>query len=280
MKEGTVCHGEVTEKEIAHAELMWLRSVKENLKAQASYHHLEHKFGLYEDENKIVRYQGRIPSADLPYETRFPALLPRDHYISTLLVRQAHERVHPSKLAASLAQLRMRFWIVRERQLVKKITSRCTVCRRYEERGFKVPPQSDLPEFRLSQKPAFTYVGVDYAGPLYIKEPNCSTTNKVYILLFSCCSTRAIHQELNTDLSADVVIRCLRRFTARRGLPEIIVSDNAKTFKSPAKILKKVFSYQSVKRSLANRRISWMFNMDRAHWWGGLFERMIQNAKQ
>ena len=101
-------------------------------------------------------------------------------------------------------------------------------------------------------------------GSLYIKEPNCSTTKKVYILLFTCCSTRAVHLELATDLSADVFIRCLRRFTARRGLPEIIVSDNAKTFKSAAKVLTKVFSYPSVKRFLANRRISWKFHMDRA----------------
>ena len=163
---------------------------------------------------------------------------------------------------------------------MKKITSRCTVCRRYEGRGFKVPPQPDLPKFRLSQKPAFTYVGVDCVSSLYIKEPNCSTTKKVYILLFTCCSTRAVHLELATDLSADVFIRCLRRFTARRGLPEIIVSDNAKTFKSAAKVLTKVFSYPSVKRFLANRRISWKFNMDRAPWWGGFFKRMIQNAKR
>ena len=61
---------------------------------------------------------------------------------------------------------------------------------------------------------------------------------------------------------------------------EIIVSDNAKTFKSAAKVLKKVFSYPSVKRFLANRRISWMLNMDIAPWWSGLFERLIHNAKQ
>ena len=162
---------------------------------------------------------------------------------------------------------------------MKKITSRCTVCRRYEGRGFKVPPQPDLPEFRI-QNSAFTYVGVDYAGPLYIKELSCSTTKKVYILLFTCCSTRAVDLELATDLSADMFIRCLWRFTARRGLPEIIVSDNAKTFKSAAKVLQKVFSYPSVKRFLANRRIMWKFNMDRAPWWGGFFKRMIQNAKQ
>lgn len=143
-----------------------------------------------------------------------------------------------------------------------------------------MPPQADLPEFRFSSKPAFTYVGVDYAGPLYIKELNCSTTKKVYVLLLTCCSTRAVHLELSTDLSADVFIRCLKRFTARRGLPEIIVSDNAKTFKATAKVLQKVFPYPSVKRFLANRRITWRFNIDRAPRWGGFFERMIQNAKQ
>ena len=114
---------------------------------------------------------------------------------------------------------------------------------------------------------------MDYAGPLYIKEPDCSTTKKVYIRLFTCCWTRAIHLELGTDLSADEFIRCLRRFTARRGLPEIIVSDNAKTFKSAAKILRKGVFIPKCQEIPLNRRISWMFNMDRAHWWGGFFSK-------
>ena len=135
---------------------------------------------------------------------------------------------------------------------------------------------SDLDRLRIR----LISVGVDYAGPLYIREPNYSTTKKVCILLFTCCSTRAVHLELATDLPPDEFIRCLRRFTARRGLPEIIVSDNAKTFKSAAKALQKVFSYPSVKRFLANRRISWKFNMDRAPWCGGFFKRMILNAKR
>ena len=112
-----------------------------------------------------MRCKGGIANDNLPHETRFPALLPRNHQISTLLVRQAHEKVHHSKVVATLSQLRSRFWIVRGRQFVK-IISRYTVCRSYEGRGYKVPPQNDLPGFRLSPKPAVTYVGVDYAGPI------------------------------------------------------------------------------------------------------------------
>ena len=144
---------------------------------------------------------------------------------------------------------------------MKKILASCTVRCRYEGHDYTVPPQGDLLEFRLSQKPAFTYFGVDYAGPLYIKESNHSELQKVYVLLFTCCSTRAVHLEPAT---ADVFIRCLRRLTARRGVPETIVSDNAKTFKSAAEVLSKVFSYPSVKRFLAGRRIACRFNVDRA----------------
>ena len=142
MKEGTVCLGEVTGEEIAIAETQWVRSVQKNLKCKANDSHLEHEFGLYEDENGVVRCKGRIANADFPYETRFPALLPRNHHISTLLVRQAHERVHHGKIAATLPQLRTRFWIMKGRQFMKKIISRCTVCRRYDGRGYRAPPSS------------------------------------------------------------------------------------------------------------------------------------------
>ena len=121
---------------------------------------------------------------------------------------------------------------------------------------------------------------VDYAGPLYIKVSGQSALQKVYVLLFTCCSVRAVHLELATDLSVDVFIRCLRRFAARRGLPELIISDNAKTFKAADKILSKLFSYPRVKKFLASKRIDWRFNVDRAPWWGGFFERLIQNTKR
>ena len=48
----------------------------------------------------------------------------------------------------------------------------------------------------------------------------------------SYAKTTVNHLELATDLSVDVFIRCLTRFAARRGLPELIITDNAKTFKA------------------------------------------------
>ena len=106
--------------------------------------------------------------------------------------------------------------------------------KKQEGRAFSAPQTAALPEFRVKQVPAFSKVGVDFAGPLYVKAAT-GGVRKVYIALFSCCVTRAIHLELVEDLSAEAFRRVLRRFAARRGMPTLIVSDNAKLFRRPKK---------------------------------------------
>ena len=75
-------------------------------------------------------------------------------------------------------------------------------------------------------------------------------------------------------------MRALRRFTARRGTPILIVSDNAKTFKATNKALKKLYDHPEVMRELSDERIEWRFNLVRAPWWGGFFERMVGCVKR
>ena len=103
---------------------------------------------------------------------------------------------------------------------------------------------------------------------------------RVYIALFSCCTTRAIHLELVKDLMAHTFLKALRRFTARRGTPSLIVSDNAKTFKSAIKVIKRVFKNETVQAELRNKRIEWKFNLGHSRWWGGFFERMVGSVKR
>jgi transposase len=62
---------------------------------------------------------------------------------------------------------------------------------------------------------------------------------------------------------------------ARRGRPELIYSDNAKTFKATDKWLKRAQKDEQLHELLANRTIEWRFNLSRAPWWGGQFERLI-----
>ena len=103
---------------------------------------------------------------------------------------------------------------------------------------------------------------------------------KVWICLFTCCITRAVHLELVLDMSALTFIRCLKRFIARRGLPLKFVSDNGKAFKVAAKTLSEMVKQPEFTKYLEGVGVEWTFNLEKAPWWGGIFERLIQSVKR
>ena len=82
-------------------------------------------------------------------------------------------------------------------------------------------------------------MGVDYAGPLYIKYGYVRkpTVVKAYMCVFVSLSVKAVHLELVSDLTSEAFIVCLMRFTARRGNPTLIWSDMAPTLLEPTESL-------------------------------------------
>ena len=66
----------------------------------------------------------------------------------------------------------------------------------------------------------------------------------------------------------------------RKGRPEKIYSDNAKTFTATASWLKQVQKDEQVHHYLSTETIKWQFNLSRAPWWGGQFERLVGLVKR
>ena len=163
------------------------------------------------------------------------------------------------------------------RSVVRSVILRCVVCKRFEGRPIRAPRQPPLPDFRVRGAPAFMFAAVDFAGPLWVRDKEMS--RKIWICLFTCCVCRAIHLVV-FDMTTTAFLRCVKRFAARRGLPRRIISDNAKTFKSAAKFLKAVSDHPDTKKYFASTGIEWRFNLERARWWGGLFERMVKSVKR
>ena len=64
-----------------------------------------------------------------------------------------------------------------------------------------------------------------------------------------------MHLELVCNLSAETFSGCLRRFAARRGVPNPIASDNAKTFKAAEKSLSKLYNEPHLKSELETKQI-------------------------
>eukprot|EP00731_Ephydatia_muelleri_P014947 Em0008g667a len=248
----------LTPHEIAHAELLWIYQAQKELVLQRDFDTVSSQLNLFLDDKGIWRCGGRLQNAELSFSTKHPILLPRGHRISSLIVRAAHIHVLHNGVKETLTEVRRKYWIVKGRSLTKAILFRCTICRRYEGAALKGPPPPPLPEFRVKEEPAYTYTGVDFAGPLFVR----STV------------TRAIHLDIVNDLSTGVFVRCLKRFAARRGLPLKFLSDNGKTFKAAARFLDVVFKDDTVQEYLSARGIQWIFNVECAPWWGGVFERM------
>ena len=99
-------------------------------------------------------------------------------------------------------------------------------------------------------------------------------------MLFACSLTRAIHLELLTSQTTEEFIKSFKRFIARRGRPQKVYSDNGGSFVAASKWLKGIMKDEKLHGYLAHHHIAWQFNLSRAPWWGGQFERMIGLVKQ
>ena len=265
------------------AEYIWLRDVQGELVTRGDFSSLQSKLDLFCDDVGIWRCGGRLDKAEMPYSTRHPIILPRSHHYTLLIIRRAHKRVLHSGVKETLTEMRSKYWVVKGRAMVKKVLHSCVICRRFEGLPYRAPPPPPLPSFRVNEQPPFTYTGVDYAGPVFVRpdhplQAHCD--QKVWICLYTCCVTRAVHIDLVTNLSCHSFLRSFKRFTSRRGLPRRMISDNGSTFKAAAKVIKNITTNPAVSKHLAGIGIEWYYNLEKAPWWGGLFERLIGMTKR
>jgi len=141
------------------------------------------------------------------------------------------------------------------------------VCRRYEVKAYSRPLVSNLPVDRVADVPPFVNTGVDFAGPLYTK---CSDElTKVYVYLFTCGTTQAVHLELTDSLAVPQFLQAFRCFVGQQGLPANMISDNAKTFRSASREVRKIIRSVEVQQYLTNKQVVWEFIIKKVPWWGG-----------
>ena len=94
---------------------------------------------------------------------------------------------------------------------------------------------------------------------------------KTWIVLYTCAVTRAVHLDVVPDSTASAFIRSLKRFIGRRGVPNLMISDNATCFKNEE---------VKLNAELIQLRVKWKFIVEAAPWWGGFWERLVQMVKR
>ena len=242
---------ELSAKHMHEAEIMWFKelqslhfSVEKHFLNQLSGHATKDSYtkrvrrekklvaptlcinlNLFLDDKGIIRLLTSLAECEhLSYDTKFPILLPRDDHVNRLLVRNHHVIEGHAGVNQTLNSVRTRFWIPKLGHMVPQIIKSCENCKIYFSQKYHVPSSPPLPKFRISDVEPFKFCGVDMTGHFFVKIG--TETVKRFIILFACCSSRAIHVEVVEDASAEAFACCFLWFVARKGSPILLVSDN------------------------------------------------------
>lgn len=240
-----------------------------------------YKLAPFLDEFQVLRVDGRLSEAEfMPYDTRFPIILPSHHPVTNILIDQLHCRFGHAFKDTVVNELRNRFHVPKARSCVSKVIERCQTCKVKKSQPY-IPRMAPLPIERLTPfvRP-FSYVGIDYFGPVDVVVGRHG--EKRWIVLFTCLSVRAVHLEVAYKLDTASCIMAIRRFVLRRGPPITIFSDNGTNLKAANKELQ-----EQIKRIdtacanvFTNARTRWRFNPPSAPHMGGVWERMVRSVKQ
>ncbi|XP_062557443.1 uncharacterized protein LOC134222316 [Armigeres subalbatus] len=237
------------------------------------------------DENDVLRVGGRLAHSEESLHFKHPIILPARHAFTELILRHYHQKYLHAGPQLLLASVRQRYWPLGGRNLAKKIVHQCQRC-------FRAKPSTiqqlmgELPAARVSVSRPFSKTGVDYFGPVYLKEGRGRKPTKAYVAIFVCMATKAVHMELVSDLSTERFLQALRRFFACRGRCSDVYSDNGTNFVGARNQIRELFVLlkeekhrAAVTRECADEGIYWHFNPPSAPHFGGLWEAAVRSAK-
>ncbi|XP_076810887.1 uncharacterized protein LOC143453439 [Clavelina lepadiformis] len=230
----------------------------------------------------VLRVGGRLQRSLVSHDKKHPMILPSRHEVTGLVVNHYHAMQGHCGTLHVLASIREKFWIVRGHSAVRYYLKRCLPCRVWKAKtGEQL--MAPLPEARVTpgHRP-FTNTGVDYMGPLMVKQGRSQV--KRYGCIFTCLATRAIHIEIAFSLETSSFISAYRRFINRWGSStKKMFSDNGSNFVGAERELHQGiqrWNKKQIHEFFCQKSIDWHFNPPLASHQGGVWERMIRTVRK
>ena len=256
-------------------------SYLQNPNSMAEVPKLVSQLNLFLDEQGILRSKGRIDkNMELKYHVVNPVVMSKHHHLTKLVIYYAHCKTMHMGLQSVLNFLRMHgMWVLKARQAVLSVIKDCVVCKRYNARSIKYPSPPSLPASRVNLSVPFAHTGVDYTGHIWLRGRGDEKI-KVYILIFTCFNTRAIHLEAVESMTTAEFILAFVRFVNRYGLPSAVYSDNAKSFVQAGGIIEQLLSSSEFEEKFRIASIAHRTIPIYAAWYGATWERLIKTVKQ
>ena len=247
---------------------------------------LDKKLVAKKGEDGLLRAHGRLEDVRcLPEELRKPVILPQDHPLVILLLRDLHERRGHCGYKSLIHEARKRFWMVGLRRMAKSVTSKCVTCRKLRKRPLN-QLMGQIPNLRVAAGfPAFSNTAMDMFGPVQIKLGR-KTLKEAQVIIFTCMTSRAIHLELVADKTSDAFFMAFRRFACLRGYPNVCWSDRGTNFVGAQGYLNEItqnWDIPGVKSVFSDKfgcEFRWEWNTPHASHQNGAVETLIKSVRQ
>ncbi|XP_055633089.1 uncharacterized protein LOC129773502 [Toxorhynchites rutilus septentrionalis] len=234
------------------------------------------KLSPFLDKHSVIRMDSRASSSEhLSTDFKFPVILPKGHYGTQLLINWYHRQFKHRSAETAVNEMRQRFHVSEMRAAFRQIRKLCQWCKIYKAVP-AVPRMAPLPPERTTSyiRP-FSFVGVDYFGPMLIRQGRSDV--KRWVAIFTCLTIRAVHLEVSHSLSTESFKLAIRRLIDRRGAPTEIFSDQGTNFVGANNELKKELQqmYTSLASTFTNTATQWRFNPPLSPHMGGGGGRLL-----
>ena len=117
---------------------------------------------------------------------KYPKLLPCGTHFTKLVIMEVHLHLVHAGVSHTLGQICQQYWILQGRAEVRRVLLQCTVCKHHGGPPFSLPNMPPWPRERVSRSEPFQYIGLDYLGPLRVKEVELK---KCDLLIHMSCSS-------------------------------------------------------------------------------------------
>ena len=84
------------------------------------------------DGEGILRVGGRLENAAISYDAKHQIILPYRHHVTNLIIQKYHQEAGHLGQEYVLSSLRQLFWIIKGRSAVRRVVSKCFLCRKLD----------------------------------------------------------------------------------------------------------------------------------------------------
>ena len=229
---------------------------------------------FYDTETETIRVGGGLAQGQYRDFKKFPYLISKASTLAVLILRHCHEATLHGGELLTLNTIREEFWILNGKDTTRSYQGLCYLqqIRKQTTDANGGPPN-----------------GTNYSCETFLNSrtrfcmPNLHQISGENIhRSFVCFVIKAVHIELVESLTKEACMSAIKRFTARRGLPQKFFSDNGRNFIGTRddiirlqEIVNKDGNEKSIGNFVSQLGIEWLTIPPKAPHFGGIWEAAI-----